>query len=63
MKNEITIDTGDECLESFPCQHYVSINDGEKELMGGVEIFELYEKYDLEVPGHFKEYNPKTFKI
>ena len=51
-KIDINMDT---CLESYPCQHKVTI-DGVQTLMGGVKIFGCLVENGQEVPEHFKEY-------
>ena len=58
MPQEIEID--DVCMESYPCQHGVTV-DGVKKVLGGPEIAKLLVLNGKPVPGHFKEYLSKEF--
>ena len=53
---DTTIYIRDRCYLTNPCQHSVKINDGKYELLGAREIIELFKKYNLEVPEHFRQY-------
>jgi len=53
--DELLIKVDDTCLESYPCQHTVSIF-GEEQQMDGVQIFNLYKDNGLQIPDHFIEY-------
>lgn len=56
------IQVSETCYQSYPCQHDVVV-DGKRERLYGIDIYKLYESKNLPVPKHFKEYNPKTFKL
>ena len=64
MENNIEIIVGGECYETYPCQHYVTVkySDGSQkefpELLFGDKIVQMYKNNHLEVPDHFKEYDP-----
>lgn len=47
------------CLETYPCQHNVVLNDGNEKRMNGYEIRNMYVEKGLTVPSHFKEYTPE----
>lgn len=53
-------EVGEMCLESYPCQHYVIMkyDDGSSKtiLMNGIDIYKLYQSYNLDIPYHFCEY-------
>jgi hypothetical protein len=51
-----TIEIGYGCLESYPCQHYVTV-DGKGKNMYGVEIYRLLTKLGAPVPEHFILYS------
>lgn len=55
LLNLSDIDVGAECLESYPCQHDVTIQ-GKVAGMDGHEIAQLYRSNFLPVPSHFAEY-------
>lgn len=42
----------DQCLESYPCKHYVMIND-EKKCMDSRDILALLTLNGFEIPDHF----------
>jgi hypothetical protein len=47
------------CLESYPCQHYVTIGNTEDDspvLMNGLQIYKYCIDNELDVPDHFKQY-------
>ena len=52
IKRKINID--DECYETYPCQHEVSIDNAPKKLMSGVEIVDLLTRHNQEIPAHFR---------
>jgi len=60
------IDIDNTCYETYPCKHWVSF-DGKRKMMGALEIMDLLQKYNLEIPVHFnylkgfKKYNDKVF--
>lgn len=49
------------CLESFPCQHYVKLND-EEQLWNGKKICHYMEEHNLDIPEHFKIYYSRKVK-
>jgi hypothetical protein len=56
---KITIKISDLCNLTYPCQHYVSFDNGSmnnNKLMSGVDICKLLKKYNIPVPAHFKRY-------
>jgi hypothetical protein len=44
------------CLQSFPCQHQVSVKESSFRLLNGKQIKQLYIRFKMEVPDHFKSY-------
>jgi hypothetical protein len=44
------------CMESYPCQHFVTHKDGKRTSMSGETIAEHYLNAGLPVPDHFKIY-------
>lgn len=50
------IDVSPFCLQSYPCQHDVSVDGAKSKMMVGVEIAQLYVKRGLKVPKHFAGY-------
>jgi hypothetical protein len=54
-KKKTVIVVDDDCHESDPCQHYVSVN-GVTKLMDGPEIYKLLRANDVPVNDHFAEY-------
>lgn len=55
-KNTINIECSDLCLQTYPCQHKVTINGIYKGVLFGDDIKKLYIDNNLEVPKHFKHY-------
>ena len=45
-----------DCFESYPCKHYVSINNSQPHLLGAKRIIVLLQKRKLRIPTHFKKY-------
>ncbi len=58
-KNDI--DTGDVCLETYPCKHYVTVKKLgiECECMGALQICKLFFDYGLsdQISKHFARYS------
>lgn len=52
MSKNITVD--DVCMESYPCEHMVTI-DGIQNIMDGVSIYKLFKTNNLDIPEHFRE--------
>lgn len=52
----MSIQTSDECMESYPCQHIVIIGGVNKGTWNGVTIYQYYVDNHLRVPSHFQEY-------
>lgn len=50
-----TVYVSSQCLQTYPCQHYVTFS-GKEKLMWGGEIYNLYNSLGLPVPKHFQEY-------
>ena len=47
---------GDRCMESYPCQHNVSLADGSLTRMNGRNIAKLYQAENIVIPAHFAKY-------
>jgi hypothetical protein len=43
----------DQCYESYPCQHKVTINGTSRGLWSGIDIAAWVEDQELDVPKHF----------
>ena len=43
------------CMESYPCQHMVTI-DGKKHCMFGQDIYKMLKEKNLTIPRHFESY-------
>lgn len=56
MSNAIDVD--DSCMESYPCQHYVSIDGASMGTWYGTEIYKWYVDHGQKVPDHFALYGP-----
>ena len=60
MSHIVSIDTSSLCLQSYPCQHTVTIymSNGTKQdrHMDGVSIYELFLNNNLHIPQHFVNY-------
>ena len=48
------------CIETFPCKHYVTVDDREG-MMNGVEIYNFCVNNNMPVPQHFMQY--KDFPV
>jgi hypothetical protein len=63
MGSKCAIIVGDMCYQSYPCKHHVSINGSDYGLLGGAEIYNLYESNNLPVPDHFRGYKKEANNI
>lgn len=50
------IEVSEQCIETYPCYHYVRI-DGVEEEMDGVEIYRYFIENGEKVPSHFAKYS------
>jgi len=52
----VKINVSSMCFESFPCQHQVSVKEAAPQLLTAPRIKQLYIRFKMEVPDHFKSY-------
>lgn len=52
----VRIESSGLCLQSYPCQHYMTIDGVKRGRMNGYAIVRLYQKHNLPVPPHFQGY-------
>lgn len=62
LLNNSDINVSDICLQSYPCQHKVSIKNTTPKLLYGTDIYKLYVENNLLVPEHFKIYKNYIMK-
>jgi hypothetical protein len=62
LSTDCKMKISDTCLESYPCQHYVQVNDEPCALIGGRAIVEKFVYAGQPVPEHFHYLTKKRNK-